>query len=62
MALKRAGFYMYHQTGSHAQLRHPVRKNLRITIPMHKKDLAPKTLKAIIKQANLAVDEFINLL
>ena len=61
-ALKRAGFYFYHQTGSHVQLRHYDKPDLRITIPSHKKDLTPKTLKAIIKQAGLTVEEFIDLL
>lgn len=35
---------------------------LRVTIPFHRKDLAPKTLQSIIKQANLTVEEFIALL
>lgn len=61
-ALRRANFYIYNQTGSHVQLRHPVKRHLRITIPYSKKDLAPKTLKTIIKQAELTVEEFIKLL
>jgi len=61
-ALKRAHFYEYHRSGSHIQLRHASNINLRITIPFHRKDLSPKTLKSILKQANLTVDEFINLL
>ncbi|MBI2096723.1 MAG: type II toxin-antitoxin system HicA family toxin [Candidatus Sungbacteria bacterium] len=61
-ALKRARFYEYHQTGSHVQLRHPEKLSLRITIPFHRKDFAPKTLKTIIKQAGLTVDEFLKLL
>ena len=44
-ALKRARFYEYHQSGSHIQLRHLDNSNLRVTIPFHKKDLTPKTLK-----------------
>ncbi|RPJ70483.1 MAG: addiction module toxin, HicA family, partial [Alphaproteobacteria bacterium] len=61
-ALKRTQFYEYHQSGSHIQLRHIKKSELRITIPFHRKDLAPKTLKTIIKQAGLTVDEFIKLL
>ncbi len=61
-ALKRARFYEYHRSGSHIQLRHPDNLNLRITIPFHKKDLTPKTLKSIIKQAGLTVENFFNLL
>jgi len=60
--LTRAGFYKLHQTGSHIQLRHPHKTHLRITIPFKRKDLAPKTLKTIIRQADLSVEEFIKLL
>lgn len=58
-ALKRARFYEYHQSGSHIQLRHHENQKLRVTIPFHRKDLALKTLKSIIKQAGLTVEEFI---
>ena len=61
-ALKRACFYEFHQSGSHIQLRHLDNPSLRVTIPFHRKDLTPKTLKSIIKQAGLTVDEFIELL
>ncbi|MBI2023157.1 type II toxin-antitoxin system HicA family toxin [Candidatus Giovannonibacteria bacterium] len=61
-ALKRAGFYEYHQSGSHIQLRHSAKQQLRVTIPFHRKELTPKTLKSIIKQAGLAVYEFIKLI
>ena len=61
-ALKRARFYEYHRSGSHIQLRHPDNQNLRLTIPYHRKDLSPKTLQSIIKQAGITVEEFIDLL
>ncbi|MFH1759335.1 MAG: type II toxin-antitoxin system HicA family toxin [Patescibacteria group bacterium] len=61
-ALKRARFYEYHQSGSHIQFRHPIKTNLRVTIPFHRKELSPKTLKTIIEQADMTVDEFIDLL
>lgn len=60
--LKRIGFYEFHQSGSHIQFRHPIKKNLRVTIPFHRKELTPKTLKSIIKQADLTVDKFIEFL
>ena len=60
-ALKRAGFYEYFQSGSHIQLRHREKANLRVTVPFHQKDLAPKTLKSIIAQAGLTVEEIIEL-
>ena len=61
-ALKQDRFYEYHTSGSHIQLRHPEKSHLRITIPFHKKDLNPKTLKSIITQAELTVEEFLDLL
>lgn len=35
---------------------------LRVTVSLHTGDIAPKTLKSILKQANLTVEEFIELL
>lgn len=61
-ALLRAGFYVHHQTGGHANLRHPTKRNLHVVIPMHKKELAPKTLKSIIIQAELTIEDFIDIL
>ncbi|MEK7172761.1 MAG: type II toxin-antitoxin system HicA family toxin [Patescibacteria group bacterium] len=61
-ALKRARFYEFHQSGSHIQLRHQEKPELRVTIPFHRKDLTPKTLKSIIQQACLTIDEFLDLL
>lgn len=61
-ALKRARFYEYHRSGSHIQLRYPNNSNLRVTIPFQRKDLTPKTLKSILKQADITIDEFIDLL
>ena len=61
-ALKRARFYEFHQSGSHVQLRHFDNHKLRVTIPFHRKDLTPKTLKSIIGQAGLTVEKFIELL
>jgi len=61
-ALKRAGFYEHHSSGGHIQLRHPEKLYLRVTIPFHRKDLNPKTLKSIIEQAELTAEEFIDLL
>ena len=61
-ALKRARFYEHHQTGSHIQMKHLIHKSLRITVPLKKKDLSPKTLRSIIKQTKLTIEEFIDLL
>jgi len=57
-ALERAGYYIHHQTGSHARLFHKNRPELRVTIPIHSKDLPAATLHRILKQANLSIEEF----
>jgi predicted RNA binding protein YcfA (HicA-like mRNA interferase family) len=47
------GWIIKKQVGSHAQLVHPTKKG-KVTLPMHgKKEIAPKTLKSILKQAGL---------
>lgn len=56
------GFYVHHQRGSHVRLKHSFKKNLRITIPVHNKDLPERTLRRILKQANLSDEEFLQLL
>jgi len=61
-ALLRAGFYLHHQTGSHANLRHHQKTHLHIVIPQHSGDLALKTVKSIIVQAELTIEEFVALL
>ncbi len=61
--LLRAGFYIYHQRGSHIQLRHRVKTHLRITIPYHKRfDLPPSVINSILRQAELSKQEFLKLL
>ena len=57
--LERAGFYEARQRGSHLQLK---RGNLLVTIPVHSGDLNPGTLRSIIRQAGMTVDEFLTLL
>ena len=59
--LEKAGFEVRRQTGSHvimskAGIRHPV------SIPQHPVDLPKGTLRAIIRQAGLTIDEFLGLL
>jgi predicted RNA binding protein YcfA (HicA-like mRNA interferase family) len=58
-ALERAGFYQARQRGSHLQLK---KGNLLVTVPMHAGDLNPSTLRSIIRQAQMTVDEFMALL
>jgi predicted RNA binding protein YcfA (HicA-like mRNA interferase family) len=54
--LKRAGFEETRQTGSHLFLRHP---DGRLTfVAIHRGDIPIGTLRKILKQANLAEDQF----
>ena len=59
-ALTRAGFYKKRQHGSHIILRRddPVAQ---LVVPEHK-ELDRGTLRAILRQAELSVDEFLDLL
>lgn len=59
-ALGKVGFVVYHQRGSHITM---VRKipPAQTTVPNHK-ELDRGTLRAIIRQAGLTVDDFIALI
>ncbi len=61
-ALKRAGFVLDRQEGSHISLIHPSHPELTVTVPQHNKDLKKGTLSHILKQADLTVEELIGLL
>jgi predicted RNA binding protein YcfA (HicA-like mRNA interferase family) len=61
-ALERGGFYVHHVKGSQHVLRHPSRPRARVVVPVHGCDLPAGTLRGIIKQAGLTVDEFLDLL
>jgi len=59
-ALEKIGFVTYRQRGSHITL---VRDDpqTQLTVPNHK-TVAKGTLRSIIRQAGLTVEEFVNLL
>jgi predicted RNA binding protein YcfA (HicA-like mRNA interferase family) len=61
-ALGRAGFFVHHQTGSHAVLRHGSDRVRRVTVPMHSGDLKRGTLRAIVRAAGMGAEEFVRLL
>ncbi len=62
-ALLRAGFYVHHRSGSHAQLQHPAKPYLRVTVPRHDRfDIPRAVLRSILQQAELTVEEFLKLL
>ena len=54
-ALTRAGFWKVKQKGSHIKMSSGARI---VIIPMHSKDLKCGTLKGILDQAGLSVDDF----
>jgi predicted RNA binding protein YcfA (HicA-like mRNA interferase family) len=60
--LARAGFKVDRIKGSHHHLRNPERPGARPVVPVHRGDLPPGTLRAIIRQAGLSIDEFLDLL
>ena len=60
-ALSKVGFVVDHQTGSHMILRQKEGPHRRITVPNHR-ELAKGTLRAIINDAGLTVEEFVDLL
>lgn len=59
-ALERAGFYRKRQTGSHVVMRRD-EPFAQVVVPDHDK-LDRGTLRAIIRQAGLSVEDFLQLL
>jgi len=60
-AFGKAGYRMDHQRGSHMVLRNERPPFRRLTVPDHK-TLAKGTLRSLIREAGLTVDEFRDLL
>jgi len=60
-ALERIGYVFDRQRGSHMILRQQSSPHRRLTVPDHK-EVAKGTLRAIIRQAGLTVEEFSDLL
>lgn len=50
--LKKDGWVIINQEGSHVQLKHPS-KTGKVTVPMHSGDIAKGTLNRIYQQAGL---------
>jgi predicted RNA binding protein YcfA (HicA-like mRNA interferase family) len=50
--IEKDGWKLVAVVGSHHQYKHPTKPG-KVTIPHPKKDLAPKTIKSILKQAGL---------
>ncbi|MBI4338096.1 MAG: type II toxin-antitoxin system HicA family toxin [Chloroflexi bacterium] len=60
-ALLRVGFEVHRIRGSHYILKHP-KTGQRVTVPYHRRELAPKTLRSILKQAAISPERFSQLL
>ncbi len=61
-ALERGGFFVDHVTGSHYRLKHRHDPRRFTVVPYHSRDIKRPLLRAILKQAGLTVDEFLDLL
>jgi len=59
--LRKTGYILDHQTGSHIILRQETPPYRRLTIPDHK-EIAKGTLMSILRQAGLTREEFEQLL
>lgn len=60
VALEKAGFHIMRQAGSHITLHHDG-TGARVTVPNHR-ELKKGMLRAIIRQAEMTVEEFVDLL
>jgi predicted RNA binding protein YcfA (HicA-like mRNA interferase family) len=62
-ALTKAGFTLNRIVGSHHVMTYPGDQKRTVTVPVHAaRDLKPGTLRSIIRQADLSVDDFVELL
>lgn len=61
-ALERPGFVASRTSGSHCRLIHQSDATRKVTVPVHSRELKRGTLRAIIAQAGLTVEELQKLL
>jgi len=59
--LERAGFEVIRTKGSHHFPRHRVDPSRQTVVPVHRNDLSPGTLRAILRQARLGRARFLDL-
>jgi predicted RNA binding protein YcfA (HicA-like mRNA interferase family) len=57
-ALKRAGFLLIHQKGSHRYYASPATGDIVTSVPMHPGDVARSLLKKIIRDIGMTEDDF----
>ena len=60
-ALIQSGFVVHRIRGSHYLLKHP-ETGRRVTVPYHRKELAPKTIRSILKQSGISLELFSKLI
>jgi predicted RNA binding protein YcfA (HicA-like mRNA interferase family) len=60
-ALAKKGYSIDHQTGSHIIVRQSIPPYRRLTVPNHS-EIAKGTLRAILRQAAMTIEEFLELL
>ena len=60
-AFGKIGYEVDRQRGSHVILRHPDPPHRRLTVPDHR-EVAKGTLRSLIREAGLTVEEFVALL
>lgn len=58
-ALERGGFNFVRQKGSHRIF---IKGSIGLTVPVHSKDMRKATLRHIIQQSRLSVEEFLRLI
>lgn len=61
-ALRKSGFKMVRQKGSHVFFRHVTDPTRFATVPRHSRDVARRDLASILRQAKLSTREFLELL
>ncbi|MHB8120333.1 MAG: type II toxin-antitoxin system HicA family toxin [Methanothrix sp.] len=60
-ALEKAGYFLVRQSGSHRIYKNA--EGRRVTVPYHSgKELHPKILKSILRDADLTTEEFLELM
>ncbi len=60
-AIAKIGYRVHHQKGSHIHLKKEMPPHSRIVVPDHK-ELRKGTLRGILRDAGLSVEEFVELL
>jgi predicted RNA binding protein YcfA (HicA-like mRNA interferase family) len=61
-ALERAGFRLLRVKGSHRYFHHPNHPELLVCVPVHPGDLKRPVLRSILRQADLTVNAFLDLI